>query len=98
MYGRIQYGRILYVFLAVSYGTVYGRILGEDTVRYGRNLKLRLRSIPSLCGSQQQDKSANSDQNWELLANDDIHPGVPFTYISENINKKCFQTEPDLLT
>ena len=30
----------------VRYGTVYGRILGEDTVRYGRNLKLRLRSIP----------------------------------------------------
>ena len=35
------FGRIL------RYGTVYGRILGEDTVRYGRNLKLRLRSIPS---------------------------------------------------
>ena len=31
----------------LRYGTVYGRILGEDTVRYGRNLKMRLRSIPS---------------------------------------------------
>ena len=30
----------------LRYGTVYGRILGEDTVQYGRNLKLRLRSIP----------------------------------------------------
>ena len=31
----------------LRYGTVYGRILGEDTVRYGRNLKMRLRSIPT---------------------------------------------------
>ena len=51
LYGRILYGRILYGFWTVSYGTVrygtvYGRILGEDTVRYGRNLKIRLRSIP----------------------------------------------------
>ena len=34
------FGRIL------RYGTVYGRILGEDMVQYGRNLKIRLWSIP----------------------------------------------------
>ena len=29
------------------YGTVYGHVLGEDTVWYGHNLKMRLWSIPS---------------------------------------------------
>ena len=47
VYSRIQYGRILYGYLALSYGTVYGRILGEDMVWYSCNLKLRLRSIPT---------------------------------------------------
>ena len=34
------FGRIL------RYGTGYGRNLGEVTVRYGRNLKMRIRSMP----------------------------------------------------
>ena len=41
------YYTVIWPYPTVRYGTVYDRILGEDTVRYGRNLKMRLQSIPS---------------------------------------------------
>ena len=47
VYNTAVYYTVFWPYPTVRYGTVYGRILGEDTVRYGRNLKLRLRSIPT---------------------------------------------------
>ena len=41
------YYTVIWPYPTVCYGTVYGCIHEEDTVWYGRNLKLRLRLIPT---------------------------------------------------